>query len=300
MARDRFLRLYCDGAAQKAFRHGGAHMAVVVRQAFEEAGWPVHLHTSAEAATMPDDGYAMVINLDPGHLFCLNMRNAYLPQFWRIEESNHRAMFSVAQAAFDPERIDPVRARDFVQKWRAKVLGGRPVTREGFVFIPLQGRLLEKRVFQTMSPIEMIQATLQADPGRPVKATLHPRESYDPETLAALDRIASENPRFELARGNSLDLLCACDYVVTETSGMAMQGYFAAKPAVLFGRIDFHHIAANVTALGVEEAFAQVRTAQPTFQEYLFWFLRQNAIGQHFGVAPQKIRDRCRVLGWPV
>ncbi len=45
---------------------------------------------------------------------------------------------------------------------------------------------------------------------------------------------------------------------MTQNSAVAMTGYFFHKPSVLFGRIDFHHIAANVHELGVDEAFRQV------------------------------------------
>ncbi|MFD1808091.1 hypothetical protein ACFSHQ_07820 [Gemmobacter lanyuensis] len=98
----------------------------------------------------------------------------------------------------DYSRIPPERARNFHQRLRDRVLEGRVVTREGFVFMPLQGRLTEHRSFQSMSPLDMIRATLDTQP-LPVKATLHPSETYGAADHAALAALA-RHPGFSWCR----------------------------------------------------------------------------------------------------
>lgn len=300
MPRPRHLTLFCDWKTRKALKQGQPQMVDEVRLAFEAADWQVAIRPDKDRDQPRGPGYALVVNQTPGDLATLNLRTAYLPNFWRIEETNDRTRFAVAARAFDPAEIEPDTAETFVAARRGPVLGGRKPTTEGFIFLPLQGRLSERRSFQTMSPLQMIAATLAADPHRPIKATLHPRETYAPEEIEALHRIEADEPRFQLSSRPSADLLAACDYVVTMTSGLAFHGFFAAKPAVLFGRIDFHHIAANVWQHGVAPAFAQALADPPPFAPYLFWFLRRQSIAGFEKRTHERIRERCRALDWPI
>lgn len=296
----RHLTLYCDWKTRQALKAGRPHMVDEVRKAFEAGGWDVSLRPDKERGQPRAPGYALVVNQTPGDLHTLNMRSAYLPNFWRIEETNDRTRFAVARRSFDPDEVDEETARAFVAARRAPVLGNRKPTAEGFIFLPLQGLLTERRSFQTMTPLQMIAETLAADPRRRVKATLHPKETYPAEVIETLHRIEADEPRFELSSRPSADLLCACDYVVTMTSGMAFHGFFAGKPAVLFGRIDFHHVAANVWAEGVSSAFDRVQGPLPPFDRYLFWFLRRQSIAGFERRTHDRIRERCRALDWPI
>ena len=166
--------------------------------------------------------------------------------------------------------------------------------------MPLQGVLRRKRHFQTASPLDMIRTTLAADPSRPVLATLHPNENYSEQDLVELQAIAAAQPNFVLSPQPSIDLLRRCDYVVTENSSLAFAGYFAEKPAVLFARIDFHHIARSVSALGVARAFDGIAQHRPDFARYLFWFLRWQAIASFAAEAEERIAMRLRNHGWPL
>jgi hypothetical protein len=151
-----------------------------------------------------------------------------------------------------------------------------------------------------MSPVEMIEATLQARPGQRIKATLHPREVYEDADLVALDRISRDHPRFSLVQGAAEDLLATCDHVVTQNSSVAMLGYFVRKPAVLFAGIDFHHIAGSVPRDGLEAAFAQVQGEAPEYDAYLTWFLRRNCVNGGAPEAEAQILARFARFGWPV
>ncbi len=252
------------------------------------AGWQVRY--AEQAAEIAGEGYHLVYNRAVEGPFCFSLRRCYLEKYYRIEATNDRWDWDVAGRAFPGK---PGQAW-FQRYWAERLFRGLTLSRGGYIFMPLQGKLLQRRHFQAASPVEMIEATLAADPKRRIVATLHPREDYSEAELAALRGIE----RFELVTG-SLPWLAGCDYVVTENSSLALTGFFADKPAVLFARIDFHHIAASVQRLGVVGAFEAVEQPQP-YADYLHWFFKKQALCAVGDDSSAQIATRLRAHGWPL
>ncbi|MEO1009649.1 MAG: hypothetical protein AAFX79_13910, partial [Planctomycetota bacterium] len=144
--------------------------------------------------------------------------------------------------------------------------------------MPLQGALGWRYPHQAARPLDMLDHVLAEERELPVVATLHPKWRYAPWERAALRRRLAREPRLTLSEEPMERLLPRAAYVVAETSAVAFLGFFLGKPAVLFGAIDFHHIAANVRELGVTEAFRQVRETRPDFDRYVAWFLQDHAL----------------------
>ena len=259
-------------------------------------GWQV-IHAPEEAgAQQAHQGYAITHMQEPRRPGTLCLRRAYWYPFWRIEPTNERWNFAVARKAPDYDAVPP-RARAFHARLRERVLAGRGVTREGFVFAPLQGRLTEHRSFQSMSPVAMLEEALARQP-LPVVASLHPGESYSPRDHAALDRLA-QHPRFRLVQTPAADLIAACDFVVSQNSSVALQAMIAGKGAVLFAGIDFHHPAGSVPRDGIAAAF-EIGAAPPArMTEYLWWFFKQEAIDAQAEEATARIRALLTAQGWP-
>ncbi|MFV2003328.1 MAG: hypothetical protein ACC619_10155, partial [Paracoccaceae bacterium] len=69
---------------------------------------------------------------------------------------------------------------------------------------------------------------------------------------------------------------------------------------VLFGKTDFHHIAANVGNEGAPTALSRVALMRPPVAKYLFWFFQTKLINAARDDAQIKILDRVRALGWQV
>lgn len=263
-------------------------------------GWSFVLHPETETAALPvAEGYHIVLNRPVIGPHSLTLRRCYRDPFWRIEPTNDRWDWQVAKTTFRPGQVSGSWG-NFHATWRARIFGDTPITRQGHILMPLQGKLLQHRHFQAMSPVDMIRATLQADPVRPILATLHPKESYQADDIAALTALAAEEPRFCLSDLPSLGLLASCDYVVTQNSSVALTGYFAEKPAVLFARIDFHHIAGSVPESGVAAAFARALGPAPAFARYLFWFFKRNSIIAWADDVHEQIAARLRHHGWPI
>lgn len=242
------------------------------------------------------DGYHLVYNRAVTEPHCLCLRRCHMDPFYRIENTNDRWDWQIAGQAFTPRQAHS-EEEGFRNRWRNKLFGPVEILRQGHIFMPLQGKLLIQRHFQSAAPIEMIRQTLAADPTRNILASLHPREVYSDVERAAL---ASFGPRFQLTDQPSLQALASCDYVVTENSAMALTGFFAQKPAVLFARIDFHHIGASVEKLGVDAAFRAVQVESPPFAAYLHWYFKRNAITSWADDAVDQIRQRLRDHGWPM
>lgn len=270
----------------------------IVNRIVAALGWPVVYHPVEDWAR--GEGFSLGLMTEPVRDGQLCLRRAYHYPFWQIEATNERWNFDVAKAAFVVGDIDPALARPFFRRWRDKVLGEVTPSRQGFVFMPLQGRLLQHRSFQTMSPVAMIEATLEAEPKRAIKVTLHPKEVYLAKELAALQALERRFSRFQVVTGDAKALVMACDYVVTQNSSVAMTGFFARKPAVLFAGIDFHHIAGVVARDGLAGAFAKAGAEPPDFAGYLYWFFKLHCINGGAPEAEDQIRARLQRHGWPI
>jgi hypothetical protein len=263
-------------------------------------GWKIVYHPDTDAehlrATQRDHNLFHMAEPQGPNTLCL--RRAYHYPFWRIETTNQRWNFDVARAHFDSAAISPVDANQFFSRWRTKVWGEGPTRRDGFVFVPLQGRLLEHRSFQSMSPLAMLETVLTRFPAMSVRASLHPRETYSPADLLALSALADRFGQFELTTRTAQDLIGCCDLIATQNSSVALTGYFAAKPAILFAGIDFHHIAGSVPRDGVDLAFARPFGPAPDHAAYLWWFFKAHAINGGAPEAESQIRARLVRHGW--
>lgn len=291
------LYLHLPSPMREDAARGDVNIVNRIAKAVAPSGYDLVFCGEEEA--LGADGLHLLHMREPEAPNTLTLRRAYTYPFWQIEATNQRWNFDVAKAVFDPSKIEADQARPFFRRWREKFLGAGPTRREGFIFMPLQGRLGLHRSFQAMSPLAMIEATLAADPKREVRATLHPREVYEPADLAKLDALAARFPRFRCIKSEARDLILSCDYVVTQNSSVALHGFFAKKPAVLFAGIDFHHIAGSVLRDGVATAFETLEEPRD-YAAYLFWFFKLNCVNGGAPEAEAQILARFRRHGWPV
>ena len=244
------------------------------------------------------EGRALVHMWPPMNARTLVMRRVYAYPFWAIEASDKRWEWSVARATFEPETVNGHKAARFASNWRKRMFGAAVARCEGYVYIPLQGRISERRSFQAASPLEMIEAVLEADPKRSVVIGMHPKEPYAASDIDALEKFEHRFERVTVVMGQMERYLPACDYVVSQNSGAAFFGYFFGKPAALFGKIDFHHIAANVHETCAEAALECVQDMRPDFERYLWWFWQEMSINAGREEAEAQIALRFREAGW--
>ena len=231
----------------------------------------------------------------------LCFRRAYHYPFWQIELSSERWAWDVSQAPFDPDPSQAKEAARFYGFWQKRLFGdaAQKLTRDGTVYIPLQGRLLDHRPFQICSPIEMVENCLAHTSGD-VVAALHPNERYKDAELSALKALEQRHKRITVQTGGMADLLARCDYVVTQNSSVGFNGYFFGKPALLFRKADFHHIAVQADMNDLSASFAAVQSAAPDYAAYIHWYWQKNSINAGRPEAEEMIAQRLRRFGWPV
>ncbi|MFC3060552.1 hypothetical protein [Paenirhodobacter populi] len=294
------LTIYLDPATLRRAERGEHNFFARLRGAVEGRGWRVIFaeNTLANRLAAPGrPGYALWHMEEPTHDRALTCRRRYLGAFWNIEAVAARWDWPIVAEPFDPDTV-PDTAGSFVAGWRRRLWPEGIETRDdGHIFMPLQGRLLDHRGFQSMSPLGMIRQTL-AHSGRPVIATLHPNEDYSADEIAALETLAAAHSRLTVRRDGSMEALATCNRVVTQNSALALHGYFLRKPAVLFARIDFHHIAGSVPRDGLDAAFAP-RPA-PAFDRYLYWFLQMRSINAGRPECEDQILATLRGHDWPL
>jgi hypothetical protein len=286
-----------DGLRQDA--EAGRHNFIGrVAAVLDGAGLSIRHAPEEQAAGADPDEYALVHMIAPPHGRALVMRRVYHYPFWAIERSDRRWDWHVARATFDPAAVPRAEADRFRMFWRDRLFPGADPARDGHIYMPLQGRLTNHRSFQTCSPIDMIRTVLD-NTDRKVIAALHPRETYGAVERAALDRLAA-HPQLEITTGEMERWLPGCDMVVTENSGAGFNGFLLDKPCVLFARIDFHHIAANVADHGAAAALALADGPRPDFAGFVHWFWQRMSINAGRAEAADAIRAALRRGDWPV
>jgi len=305
MARGESLTIYLPDGIIDAARDGRHNFFARVMAAVRGQGWQVDLcpdNLAERVKAIARPGYALTLMEDPPArgLVC---RHTYVGAFWHIEASPRRWEWPVARAPFAPDTIDPVEARAFADRWRRRLFKGAADAprREGFVFVPLQGMLFDHRSFQAMSPLEMLESVLDEMPQSPVLATLHPKETYTPAELQALQSLTARYPRPQgrdrrrhrgacrLRSGGHAKFWCRLQRSISSTS-----------PPCCLPKPYFHHIAASVPRLGVAAAFRAVRDAAPDYDRYLKWFLADNAIAAGNDQAEAQILAALRRGAWPI
>lgn len=296
------LHFYLGQSGRAAVLDGQKRMTTRVKAAVEAAGWTVTLCPAEELPLIPlRKGYHLVLNEKVSSDRCLTLRRVGWEPFWRIERTNDRWEWEIAGQDFDPSQMNPTRGGQFVQHWGKQLFGDRPITTGGGIFVPLQGKLTQRRHFQAASPLDMLRAVAARWPDRQITTTLHPAEVYSKHEREALAGLAGLMPNLRVEEDGSEAALRACDAVVTENSTMALKAYVAQKPVMLWARIDFHHIAASVARDGRAAAFAAMEAGmKPKFGQYLLWYFRENCLRTWDDAVEGAIRARLRAVGWPI
>ena len=297
MALVKRARLYLDDPTRRRLADGRHNFLGHVAGALKDHGWNVGVHPDSTAAMLPSRtrrGFAMFHMTAPTTGQGVSFRRAYVFPFWRIEATEKRWEFDVAQQAFDATSIESGMATEFVNRTRRRVFDWMKtgsVTGES-IYVPLQGRLLTRRSFQRCSPIEMVAKTLAAFPDDPVCITTHPGETYTGEETFALRELVARHRNATISTATPQQLLPRAKLVVTQNSSVAFIGFFHHRPAVLFAKSDFHHIAA--------QDFDAALAKPPDFDRYLFWFLQVSALNAGRDDIRDRIAARLRALGWPI
>ena len=297
MDKDQTVTFYMEPELCRSAQAGKHNFIGKVAGVLERAGLDVRFAPFGRV----DKGWSMSHIKSPPDAQGLCFRRVYHYPFWQIENSAERWAWDVAQAAFEPDPAEAKEAARFYSFWQNRLFGDAPRTarRDGFIYVPLQGKLTEHRPFQICSPLEMVEHCL-AQTTQPIIATLHPNERYDRGEIAALKKLEKAHDSLTVQTGGMEALLAGCDYIVTQNSSVAFNGYFFGKPSLLFRKADFHHISVLAEIDDLAAGFAAVQRVTPDYAAYVHWFWQKNSINAGKPDAEEQIAARFKRFGWPV
>ena len=213
----------------------------------------------------------------------LNTALGYIPPFWYADPIGVLADSSLADTAFDPASVPKAEARAFCARQRKRLVGTRtsrhpqPTDRQDFpqgcIAVFLQGWSDPIARSRHMDAADMLQAVLDHPGGRAVVVKPHPK-NLDQETQDLIDMLQANHPDVIVTGANVHDILRCADVTVSISSAVALEGMLHGKPAVLFGRSDFHHAALTVRhAPDWPAALARALGTSWDFEPFLYWFL---------------------------
>lgn len=302
MAQPRRVRFYLDDGTRRRAEAGGHNFLTKVARVLKQAGYDMSYHPNTMVERLKAStrrGYALCQMTPPPNERGLTFRRVYHYPFWQIQPSEKRWEWDVARATFDPAACPMDKAHRFFARWQKRLYAPLldEISDDGFIYMPLQGRLLDHRSFQSCSPIDMIVRTRAACPSRRIVATLHPRETYSDEERATLETMQRRDPDLTVQSGGLDTLLPRCSFVVTMTSSVAFDAMFFGKPAITFGQTDFHH----VTLDGQDpQSFDRISDHRPDYAAYLWWVWQHMAINAGRERAEAKIAAKLSAAGWPM
>ncbi|MEM6306980.1 MAG: hypothetical protein AAF701_03225, partial [Pseudomonadota bacterium] len=213
-----------------------------VHDVLADTGADIRYHDQKTAPLVTNE-FSLSYMVGPIGQNCAIFRRAYHYPYWYIDTEEERWQWRVAQDHFDPSALNIEHAQTFADRNRARLFPGIVGTDEGFILIPLQGKLDIRRSFQICTPIEMIEHAAQAFPSRRIYISPHPKEAYTDTEASALRAVVDKYDHVNIATKGANDLMPQCHAIVTQNSSVAVSGYLFEKPAVLFGKTDVHHIA---------------------------------------------------------
>lgn len=243
------------------------------------------------------DGDLHILNMGrargPG---VLNASVAYLPPFWHLDPAGMQAESSIGAKVFDAQRVRTMPAKAFFARMQARYTAKRRSRREqesgvvrfppGSISVFLQGATPELHGLAHMTGEAMLRAVVRGAGGRTVLVKPHPLAAYHDADV--IDRALSDGLPITPTTANVTDMIAASVATVSMNSACALEGFLQGKPAILFGRSDFHHLAQTVRQPeDFPRALAQVLAGpEPDYARFLFWYFARNCLnvsGAGFG-----------------
>ena len=215
----------------------------------------------------------------------LNAALAYIDDFWQLDPMGIRAFHSAAQAQYDPATVPFDTAQPFFQKLRRARVNHRHSRYDqphrweefpkGSTAVFLQGEMPRLTGTTQFTDLDMLRTVMSHTDG-PVLVKPHPLVADLSVVQTALNW-AQDDPRIIVTDANVHDLLRACDVSVSINSTVALEGFLHRKPAILFGKSDFHHMVGTVEHLDAfPQIYAQERARTKGFQQYIAWYFQNH------------------------
>ena len=262
-----------------------------IRACLAARGVGVALVDGFDGAAWREDGDLHIVETARGQRpGVLNAATASLEGFFHVDPVGIQAASRIGALHYDPALVDGGAALAYLAALQRRFVAPRHSRYKqphavsdlppGAIAVFLQGPAPQRNGQAHCSYAAMLEAVCAGAGGRPVVVKPHPlKPELGAETIASV-RAKGFAPIATDA--NVHDVLAACVATVSINSATAIEGFLHGKPAVLFGRSDFHGFVETVR--GPEEfggALARALTHPPDYAKALYWYFGQQCLDIH-------------------
>ncbi len=239
----------------------------------------------------------------------LNAGVAYFWRFWQLDPQGVKAFSSTGDAPYDPDQMPRRRAQSFfdnmhkryVQSRKSKYAqpGAPQRFPKGAISVFFQGQYPVNSGATSITDIGMLKAVQAGAGDRPILVKPHPLASGIPDIAKALS-LAEADSRITVTDANVHDILSASCATVSINSTVALEGFLHRKPAILFGRSDFHHLAGQVrNPQEFETTLSRELERDEGYEQFLAWYFLKMCLPLNSGRLEERVWQIFSKAGFP-
>lgn len=239
----------------------------------------------------------------------LNGAMAYLDGFWHLDPNGCKYFSSIGDLPYDEASVPYRKAKPFFQKLnrvfkeprRSRYQQPREWASlpKGAIAVFFQNNYPLAAGVSDFGDIAMLKDVLEGAGNKNVIVKPHPNAARLSD-IADLCEIASRDQRVVFTESNVHDILAACCVSVSVNSAASIEGFMHRKPAILYGKADFHHLCETISGPG-QFAAALERSLDKTggYAQYLTWYFRRNCLRIGSPDLEEKIWQTFSAAGFP-
>jgi len=240
------------------------------------------------AEYLEDDNLHIIENGMVQQPNALNTALAYLPPYFHLDGRGVLAESSAGGAVYDEKEINPVLAASrfrglqdrLVKKRRSRYGPKEEYTNlpEGCIAVFLQGDNPHRQGTAYCDNETLLRTVVEHAGGRRVVVKAHPisRQLDDAQLIL---KLLQEGLPLEVTDANVHDILRQCDVTVSYNSAVSLEGFLHNKPAILFGKSDFHHVVEVVRRpADYSTALEAALSKSLDYAKYLHWYFSKHTL----------------------
>ncbi|SMP17844.1 hypothetical protein [Shimia sagamensis] len=238
----------------------------------------------------------------------LNTALAYLPPYFHLDPQGVLAESMAGDAKFSETEVNAVLANSkfrglhdrLVKKRRSRYGPKDEVTEipDGCIAVFLQGDNPHRQGTAYCDNETLLRTVAENAGGRTVVVKAHPVSKQLDDAQLILNLLQDGLP-VEPTDANVHDILRQCSVTVSYNSAVAMEGFMHGKPAILFGKSDFHHVVETVcNPNDFPTALHAALVSQHDYAKYLHWYFSNYAVSVEDWLLEDKLLQIFEKMGF--
>lgn len=238
----------------------------------------------------------------------LNTALAYLQPYFHLDAQGVLALSSAGNAVYDENVVNPVLATSrfrglqdrLVKKRRSRYGPKEEFTKipKGCIAVFLQGDNPHLQGTACCNNETLLRTVAENSGGRTIVVKAHPISKQLDDAQLIL-KLLQEGLPLETTDANVHDIIRQSAVTVSYNSAVSLEGFLHKKPAILFGKSDFHHI---VEVVRRPEDFAPALEAalskSVNYAKYLHWYFSKHTLSVDDWQVDKKILQVFKTTGF--